>query len=254
MKAVFLHTGKESEKDTEGLSNWLNNVKKTIDGIKRSDMEVELRGCSDAIYPESEVFYWYSHPQIVVDMIKEARKAEREGFDAVIIGCVGQVEAEYAIKEALDIPVIGVGEACFLLAQVLGTNFSILTYSRKSAAWCDRILREYKLEDRCVSTRIANVTLDELFSGEHVKEIYEKMLCQAKKAVEEDRAEVIVSASTGVAGLADYLRERLDAAIVDATEAGVKIAEMLIDFKQKKNLYQSKAACYQASSDIAKYM
>ena len=42
---------------------------------------------------------------------------------------------------------MGVGEASLLLAQVLGQNFSILTYDDKIAAWIDRFVREHHLED-----------------------------------------------------------------------------------------------------------
>jgi len=62
--------------------------------------------------------------------------------------------------------------------------------------------------------------------------------------VEKDGAEVIVLGSAGFVGLADYLRVRIDAPVVDAVEAGVKYIEMLVDLYKSKRLLQSRVGTY----------
>ena len=100
--------------------------------------------------------------------------------------------------------------------------------------------------------RPANISLGEMIGRGQMARIYRKLLAEAKRAISEDRAEVLVNASTGFVGLADYLRKRIDAPVVDAAEAGVKFAEMLADLKKTKNVYQSKVACYRASPNMEK--
>jgi allantoin racemase len=248
MKLAYLHPGRDSDKGVN--PEFFKALENAIRGVARPDTTFEILGLPDSVPEENEMAYWYVHPRMFSSLVASAKRAEKEGFDAVVIGCVGATEAEYAIKEVLDIPVAGIGESSLLLAQILGQNFSILTYNNKIAAWIDRLVSEHHLKDKCVSVRPANITLDDALARGGMSTIYRKMLVQASKAVKEDRAEVIINASAGFVGLADHLRRRVKAPIVDAVESGIKFAEMLADLKKTKNLYQSKVACYQPSPNI----
>lgn len=252
MKLAFLFPGAESEKKAN--PTFFESLKGTIDSVKRPDTNVEIYAIPDPLPPEAEMAYWYVHPMMFSAMVPVAKKAERDGCDAVVVGCVGSTDAQYAIKEILDIPVVGIDEASFLMAQVLGQSFSILTYDNKIAAWIDRLVRDRHLEDFCVSVRPANISLSEMMERGSMDKIYNKILEQAKLAISEDRADVVVNGSAGFAGLADYLRKRIDAPVVDAVEAGIKFGEMMADLKKSKNLLQSKVATYRASPNTDKVL
>ncbi len=250
MKLAYLHPGRESRKKV--TPEFFRVLEGVIRSVARPDTTFEIIGLPETLPEEKELIYWYVHPMLYNELIVAAKRAEKDGFDAVVIGSVGATEAEYAIKEVLDIPVVGIGESSLLLAQILGQNFSLLTYNNKVAAWMDRLMREHHLGDRCVSIRPANVTLTQLLSRESMNDVFERMLDQAKKTLEEDRAEVIIVASAGFVGLADYLRKNVSAPVVDAVESGIKFAEMLSDLKKSRNLYHSKVACFQASPNASK--
>ena len=250
MRLAFVFPGRDVDK--ENNPSFFKSLQATIESVKRPDTSVEILTLPDSLPEETEMAYWYVHPLMFSALVATAKRAEEQGFDAVIVGCVGATDAEYAIKEVLDIPAVGVGESALLLAQVLGQNFSLLTYDNKIAAWIDRLVYERHLQDICVSVRPANISLGEMMARGSMEKIYKKVLAQAKLAISEDRAEVVVNASTGFAGLADYLRKHIDAPVVDAVEAGVKFAEMLADLKMSKNLYQSKVAAYKPSPNAAK--
>ena len=241
MKILYIYSGKETDK--QRIPEYFEALKSTIDSVKRPDSIFEIKGLSGEIPEEEEVIYWYAHPFITVGMIKLVREVGIENYDGVLIGCVGSHEAEYSLKEILDIPVVGVGEACFNLAQLLGRSFSILTYNRKVAAWLERSIREYRVQDWCVSIRPAGIELLDALKLS-AEEIGERFLVQAREAVEKDGAEVIVLGSAGFVGLADYLRERINAPVVDAVEAGVKYIEMLVDLYKSKRLLQSRVGTY----------
>lgn len=250
MKLAYLFPGRTADRDDN--PEFFHSLEATIEGVKRRDTSVEIITLPDSLPEEGEMAYWYAHPKMFSAMIVAAKRAEKAGFDGVIVGCVGATDAEYGVKEVLDIPVVGVGEAALLLAQVLGQNFAILTYDGKVAAWVDRLLRERHLEDFCVSVRPANVTLAEMMARGALPKIYRRILKEARAAIVEDRAEVIVNGSTGFAGLADYLRKRVAAPVIDPVESGVKFAEMLVDLKKAKNLYQSKVASFRSSPNAEK--
>ncbi len=250
MRILFLYAGRDSDRNTN--PDYFKALEKSIVEVARPETQVEVRGLSDNVYETVEALYWYSHPRVIEELCVAAKKAERDGYDCVVIGCVGAVDAEYAIKEILNIPVVGVSETSFLLAYMLGANFSILTYSDKAYGWLYRTVREYQLEHKCVSIRQADLGMKELLKKTEL--VYEKILEQAKVAVNQDRAEVILLGSIGFAGLADYLRERIDATIVDPVEAGVKFAEIFVDLHKTKGFLHSKKLTYKASANMDKFL
>lgn len=252
MKLLFLYAGKDTDKQEN--PEFFKELNRSLREVARPDTEIEIRGMSDKILDMSEALYWYAHSKVVDDMIERVKTAEKEGFDGVIMGCVGAVEAEYVLKEILNIPVVGVSESSFLVALALGANFSILTYSDKAYAWLYRTVRDYRLEGRCVSMRQADILLDDLLKRGSVDKIYEKILEKANEAIKEDRAEVLLLGSIGFAGLADYLRKRVAAAIVDPVETGVKFAEMLVDLHKSKGLLHSKVLTYKPSPNLNKVL
>ena len=241
---------RESDKITN--PDFFEKLEHGIKQVARPESRIEIRGLSDSFYGTAEGLYWYSHPRATEELCIEAKRGEKEGYDAVIIGCVGAVEAEYVIKEALSIPVVGVSESGFLLATLLGTNFALITYTDKTYGWLYRTVRQYGLQDKCVSIRQANLGISEILKKTEVA--YERTLEQAKLAVEEDRAEVILLGSIGFAGLADYVRKRIEAPVVDPLEAGVKFAEMMVDLHKAKGLLHSKVITFKASPNIEKFL
>ena len=242
MKILYIYAGKESDK--KRIPQYFKKKKKTIECVKREETEVDIKGLEGKTPEEEEVIYWYSHPYITVGMIEIARKLKTEDYDGVLIGCVGSHEAEYSLKELLDIPVIGIGEACFGLSQLLGRSFSILTYNRKVQAWLERSLEEYRVKDWCASIRPIGLELMDalMLSSE---ETGDKFLTQAEEAIKKDGAEVIVLGSAGFAGLADYLRKSLkNVPVIDPVETGIKYIELLVDLHRSRGILQSKVGTY----------
>jgi len=222
--------------------------------VKREDTQVEVLGILGKMPSQAEMVYWYAHPFMTLGMVRRVAELTPGEYDGVIIGDVGGQEAEYALKELLDIPVVCVGQACFLLAHTLGRNFSILTYNDKVAAWLERILREYGFTSRCVSIRPAGIELSSALSRETEQEMYDQLLNQAKRALADDHAEVIVNGSAGFVGLAERLRHDLPVPVVDPVEAGVKFAEMLVDLTKAVGLYHSKVSTWKGSPNSRKYL
>jgi allantoin racemase len=252
LRLLFLYAGRDSDK--KKTPTFFEELNTALRQVSRRDTEIEIWGMSDDIFDMSEALYWYAHSKVVTEMIYKAKKAENQGFDGVIIGCVGSVEAEYALKEILNIPVVGVSESSFLLSLALGASFSVLTYSDKAYAWLYRTIRDYGLEGRCASLKQANIPLDDLLKRDSMDMVYRRILETTKEAIEIDRADVILLASIGFVGLADYLRKNVPAAIVDPVETGVKFAEMLVDLHKSKSVLQSKALTYKPSPNLDKVL
>lgn len=158
-------------------------------------------------------------------LLEEIRTAEEEGFDAVIIPCMGD-PGLYAAREICNIPVIGVAETCYLLAIALGHRFSIMLTTREGLGLARQMLLTYGLESFVASVRLLDLRVEEIWSER--KKLKEAIIREGKAAVEEDGAEVIVMGCGFMSGMQKELEEELGVPVIDPWAAAMKFAEMLV--------------------------
>ncbi len=79
-------------------------------------------------------------------MICNAVKAEREGYDAFIIGHF-QDAGLYEARSVVDIPVVSLGEASMLYACQLGQRTGIVTINPRYIPWFHHQIGKYGLRD-----------------------------------------------------------------------------------------------------------
>jgi allantoin racemase len=82
------------------------------------------------------------------------------------------------------------------------------------------------LDARCASVRASGLGVLEL--EEHPDRAVEAIVEQSRRAVEDDKAEVIVLGCGGMAGLDEQIRRSLGVPVVDGVAAAVTIAESLV--------------------------
>lgn len=161
-------------------------------------------------------------------MIDEVVKAESEGFDAVVVYCFGN-PGVYAAREAVDIPVIGIGEAAQLLAMSLGRKFSIIgTVPQAIKRHRDKAKVIGSIE-KLASIRCINIHVLDLDKDTEI--LKESILKEAEKAIKEDDADVIVLGCGGMMGIARDISLRLGVPVIDPGMAGFKFAELLCEMK-----------------------
>jgi allantoin racemase len=137
-----------------------------------------------------------------------------EPFDAVIQAGYGEHGRE-GLQELLDVPVIDITEAAASTAMFLGHKYSVVTTLDRTVPLIEDRLKLAGLDARCASVRA---------SGLGVLELEEF----PERAVEEDKAEVIVLGCGGMSGLDEQIRTRLGVPVVDGVAAAVTIAESLV--------------------------
>jgi allantoin racemase len=164
---------------------------------------------------------------IVLEML-----AEREGsFDAAIIAAFGDPGLGGA-RELMVKPVVGLAEASMLSACMLGRRFSIVSFSRTLGPWFRECVEAHGLLGRLASIRL----LDSPFAsiGDVGEEKEDLLVDLARRAVEEDEADVIVLAGAPLAGLAERVKSRIDVPVIEGVAAAVKQAELLIGLDTRK--------------------
>jgi Asp/Glu/hydantoin racemase len=158
--------------------------------------------------------------------------AERVGrFDAAIIAAFGDPGLGGA-REMMERPVIGLAEASLLTACMLGGKFSIISFSPTLGPWFRECVEGHKLTDRLASIRLLDSPFEAVGA---VRDEKEKLIVDlARRAVEEDGADVIVLAGAPLTGLALRVRDRIDAPVVEGVAAAVRQAETLASLNVRK--------------------
>ena len=162
---------------------------------------------------------------------REALKAEKDEFDAVMIGCFDEPGMD-AARELCTIPVMSPMCAAIHVASMLGDKFSIVSFGQPSHLLRARI-RRYGLESKLASIRYIETTPTQ--AHKELKKYQELTLEEAKKAIDEDGADVIIV----YAGSYTYLKEKLDIPVINIDVATLKMTEAIV----RMGLTHSKKTC-----------
>ena len=148
-----------------------------------------------------------------------------EPYDAVILAGFGEHGRE-GLQELLDVPVVDITEAAAHLASLLGHRFSVVTTLDRAVPLIEDRLLLAGLHSHCASVRASGVPVLELEGSPEIA--VSAITEEAKRAIEEDLAEVIVLGCGGMAGLEEAVRAATSAPVVDGVAAAVKLAESLV--------------------------
>jgi len=99
---------------------------------------------------------YYDEAFSVPGLLAEIAKGDTLGVSAHIIACFDDTGLEAARSVALA-PVIGIGEAAFHLASMLGHRFSVVTTLSRSIAAIENNLLKYGLAGRCGRVRASEL-------------------------------------------------------------------------------------------------
>ena len=167
----------------------------------------------------------------MVQLLKE----NEDKFDAFIIACHCDPHLD-VMNEITEKPVVGIGEASMKIASMLGHSFSVISATKHSIPNKEALIRKYHLEGVVASVRAPP---DDMSGTDE-----EKYLKTARRAIEEDMAEVIVLGCAGMAGLDKRLQEKLGVPVLDGVVCALIIATGLV----KYGVSQSKIRRYNPDS------
>ena len=161
-------------------------------------------------------------------VVQAGIRAQEEGYSAVCIDTVSD-SGLAALRSRLDIPVVAPGMSAFHMACMLGKKFSVITMWDQWFALYEKTLTEYRLWDRVASLRSINTRPDlkELLAGKE-DVVFAKLEAEARRAMEEDGADVIVLGSTTMHQSHAYLAERLPIPVINPGLVSYKLCELML--------------------------
>ncbi|MDW8315192.1 MAG: aspartate/glutamate racemase family protein [Rhodovarius sp.] len=166
------------------------------------------------------------------------------GCDAAVIACFGDPGLE-AAKQLFPFPVLGISEAAFHLACLLGRRFGIVSFTAALRPMFQDCLERHSLAARCVGFRMGPP-----FAGDPGRVAEERrglLLDLVWQSVKEDGAEVVILAGAPLAGLAATLQAELPVPLVDGVVAGVRLAAALVGLTPERRKPESPLSGYPAS-------
>jgi allantoin racemase len=182
------------------------------------------------------------------EVIYNAMQAERDGFDAFLIGNISDAGIREA-REVVNIPVLGLCETSLHIASMMGANFSLVTISGK---WTPRLVENvtrYGLEKRLCAIEAMNTSPLDLkrcfVEPGHMKFILEQFQDCARRLLAKGTEVIIPAGGDIIVFLADggiYEYER--APILNGIVELVKMGELAVKLKRKTGRFTSKRGGY----------
>ena len=217
MKIKVIMSDKAMSRET------MDALEKMLKVALSSDAEVSvdciIKGPDELVCNTDEAF-------AAAEMLKESIRAEKEGYDAIVIYCVSDVGID-AIRENVRIPVIGPGETSLAAASMICNRFTVLTSeSINIPRTYRRLMRNGIAREKMAAVRALDIPIGELRTNPEATEKYLKAVC--KKAVEEDHSDGIILGCLGMAGYGEKLEKELPVKIIDPAFLAVAYAELCV--------------------------
>jgi len=202
-----------------------DHLRKELVKIKREDTELTVT--CPMVGPVS-IESAFDEALAVPPTLELVKKANSEGYDAVILACFSDPGIE-AAKEISTIPVVGIQEATLHVAAMLGYKFTILTPLQQRVPHKHREVRRYRLEQSMASVRplgltVAETDADPVRTKQRIMEV-------SRLAADKDGAEVMVLGCAGMVGYAEEVERELGLVVLDPSSVALKICEALVEAK-----------------------
>ncbi len=167
----------------------------------------------------------YDEALAVPGLLAEIARAEAAGVDGFVIGCFGDPGLD-AARELASGPVVGIAEAGFHVATMLGRSFSIVTTLARTIGQAEHLVQRYGFAGQCRSIYACEVPVLEL--DDPASDARRLVVDHCRRAVEHDEADSIV---LGCAGMADFCADvsaQIGVPVIDGVTAGVTLVESMI--------------------------
>ncbi len=211
-----------------------------LNTYKDDNTEIEIRNLAQG---PLHLEYLYYQSLAEAEIIKEIIKAENDGFAAAVIACFDDPALYTAREISKDIIVTGPAEASVHLAATLGDRFSVIVGRDKWIPQMRNNIIKYGLGSKLASFR--SLGLGVLDFHKDQKYTARKMKEEIKKAVEKDKAEVIILGCTMQYGFFHELQAEFNVPVIDSMVAALKYAEYLVEIKNKTGWCVSRRGMYE---------
>lgn len=162
--------------------------------------------------------------EIAAHAVLDALAGERGTFDAAVLA-ISFDPGLFAARQLLDVPVVGMTEASFAVAGLLGERFAVITAGEESRPLYMDLVRRYGVEGRLS----ALYTLDTSARTDllDVDGFADAVVARVEAAARAVDVGSVVLCGAVFAGMARRLRARIPVPLIDGIASGVALAQSL---------------------------
>ncbi|MGI9483486.1 MAG: aspartate/glutamate racemase family protein [Hyphomicrobiales bacterium] len=239
----------QSYVDYENGKSYWDALRVHLDEITDEGTSVDINGITP--------FDSYAHPIVEFrcarEVICNAVRAEREGYDAFIIGHF-QDAGLYEARSVVDIPVVSLGEASMLYACQLGQRSGIVTINPRFIPWFHHQIGKYGLEERVTGVHAMTFEPGQILSAYgsekdavKVKGLFDN---QAKPLVEQGVDVLIPGGGIPMLLFSQFRNHQIDGApVINGIPIVVKMAELAVKLRRLTGLGVSRVSDYAKAPD-----
>ncbi|MHB8645434.1 MAG: aspartate/glutamate racemase family protein [Thermomicrobiales bacterium] len=174
--------------------------------------------------PKSIESLWEEYLSIP-GFMEKAVELEREGFDAIVHGCFADPGVDGG-RELVSIPVLGTGATSMLVAANLGHRFSIVTVLENVIRPLENLATLTGVAPKLASVRQIGIPVLELNNDPEAT--FARLVNVSLRALEEDRADVIVLGCGTLSFRAAELQEAIGVPVLNPLQVTLRMAELLV--------------------------
>ena len=230
---------------------YVDKLRAHLDEIADENVTIRFEGISP---PASHV-----HPveelRCSISAIKNALKAEQEGYDAFVLGHF-QEAGIHEIKSILSIPAIALGEASMLYGCTLGRKIGLITIDPLFIPWHEDQVIRAGLKERVIGIRAMQTSPADYMRAFAEEEIYQEVWSQFQEQARhllDQGADVLIPA--GVLPMLLLAKEdcvKIEGApVMNGINVLVKLAESAVRLKRIDGLAVSRRSNYAPPSELA---
>ncbi|MFI4999454.1 MAG: aspartate/glutamate racemase family protein [Reyranellales bacterium] len=227
---------------------YMARLQALLDSVAGPGVRFEVHGLD----PPDHVFHPLTEFRCAAQVIRHALEAEKAGYDAFVIGHF-QEPGLLEIRGAVDIPVIGLGEANLLAGLCMGYRLGLVTIDPIFITWHEWQVRMHGLGERVVGTTALKMDLPAFMKAFADEAAYASVradfVAQVKPLVAQG-AEVIIPA--GGLPMLLFARERpfvIDGApVLNGIAVVAKAVETALSLKALTGVFVSRRSTYAKAS------
>jgi len=218
-------------------------VADALSPVLRDDTDVQIRhlaGCPP------DIDYYVPKHLVESEILKAAVAAQEDGFDAFVIGCCYD-PALTAVREMLDIPVVGPLEASASLTRMFGHRFAVLTDHHKAVPEIEDLLRLYGLDRNCRGVEALGWFVDDMV--DRPSAVANDTSERVRQVMTSTGAETVVLGCTIVSACYELAQQRGQQqdppSVINPNLMAVKVAELFADLNTTGQYRMSREGYYQ---------
>jgi Asp/Glu/hydantoin racemase len=226
-----------------GAQYWVE-LRRHLDAIADPGTTIDIKG----ITPYDSYAHAIVEFRCAREVICNAVIAEREGYDAFIVGHF-QDAGLYEARSVADIPVLGLGEASMLHACQLGRRMGLVTINRRYIPWFHHQIGKYGLRERITGVHAMDFEPGQILaafgSDERLETVRALFEAQARPLVRDGVDVLIPGGGIPMLLFSQLHAHRVEGApVINGIPIVVKLTEMAVKLRRLTGLGVSRTSDY----------